>query len=160
MLLADGGGAINHVPITAPGNEGTPLSEAPYMSAIPQPSPNVMALPLTVGAEFLSTEYESGNYEYNQALTSNTNTSTGTPAGTDVGKIRPREPGEICIGFVSRKPGTPRHYGDPVPGSAFYPGTMDAPIQAPNPNPMVSVTGKNLPGLCFWGCPFPAKALD
>jgi len=151
MLLAEGGGKINHVPITYAANQGTPHSEAPYISAIPQPSPNVLALPLSVGAEFLSTEYDitdPGQYEYNQALTSVTDTSGGYD---DVGKIVPLTAStQMCIGFVSRKPGTPRHYGDPAT-TPFNPSLG----QRPNPNPMAAVTGKNLPGLTFWGCPLP-----
>ena len=55
---------------------------------------------------------------------------------------------QMCIGFVSRKPGTPRHYGDP------------ANLSATVPNPMVAVTGKNQPGLAFWGHPLPCGAVS
>jgi hypothetical protein len=155
LLLSDGGGAINYVPITYAANQNSPISEAPYMSVMPQPSPNVMALPLTVGAEFLSTEYDtSETYEYNQALTTNVSEAAGDIAA--IGSIKPLSADtEMCIGFVSRKPGTPRHYGDPK-DPAFDPSLG----QQPNPNPMVSVTGKNLPGLCFWGCPLPCGAVS
>ena len=158
MILTEGGGKIADVPITYAANAGTPHAEAPYLTAIPQPLPNVLALPLCVGAEFLSTEYDlddPSSYEYNQALTSVTDPG-GAGGPEAVGTIVPLAADtEMCIGFVSRVPGTPRYYGDPA-DPAFDP--LLGPH--PNPNPMVSVTGKNLPGLSFWGCPLPCGTVE
>lgn len=139
LLLSEGGALISTVPQTYRHN-----MEAPYRSAIPQPEPNVMALPLSVGYEYLSTEYDDqATYTYNQALTSD------QTAGLTIGKIIPLSAAtEMCIGFVSQKPGKARQYGDPA---TFAPDV---------PNPMHSVTGRNQPGLAFWGYPLPCGAVS
>jgi hypothetical protein len=92
LLLSEGGARIADVPLTY--RHGL---EAPYRTAIPQPRPNVMALPLTVGYEYLTTEFDdSRTYTYNQALT-----SVATP-GLDAGVVVPlTEDTQMCIGFVS-----------------------------------------------------------
>jgi len=151
LLLSEGGANIASVRKTyesrATAGDGTdPVYYAPYRSAIPQPQPNVMALPLCVGYEYMSTEYDKSivnDYTYNTALTSKT-IVTATDED-EIGLVIPLEADDkqMCIGFVSRPPGQPRTYGDP------------ASLPANVPNPMVAVTGKNTPGLTFWGCPFP-----
>jgi hypothetical protein len=152
LLLNEGGNRVSQVPQTYSSSAN---KEAPYRTAIPQPRPNVLALPLCTGYEFLTTEYDpEQTYTYNTALTSATDTTVigGVPVGltgTALGVIIPlTATSEMCIGFVSQKPGQPRQYGDPA---TF---TKDA------PNPMMSVTGKNRPGLSFWGCPLPCGVVS
>jgi len=183
LLLSEGGGKISQVPQTWPdpknsaiteelaavrsGAQKTPSrygQEAPYRSAIPQPHPNVMALPLCTGYEFMTTEYVDDAYIPNQALTSIAD--SGNAASLAVGMVLPLTTDqEVCIGLVSRKPGIGRQYGDPMNNLVNF---IDSDgIVTPNPayasgpgvpNPMVAVTGKNKPGLTFWGCPLPAGA--
>ena len=141
LLLMEGGGMIPVVPQTFRYGQ-----EAPYRTAIPQPMPNVTALPLCSGYEFLTTEYDdAADYTFNQALTSVVDTTVN--GGLDVGKVVPLEGENMCIGFVSRKPGMPRQYGDPATFSESF------------PNPGVGVTGKNQPGLSFWGHPLPISTV-
>ena len=141
LLLSEGGAQTVHVPQTWRYGQ-----EAPYRTAIPSPRPNVMALPLCVGYEFLSTEFEDTNYDYSTALTSISDPTVDN--GYAVGVITPvTNVTEMCIGFVSQKPGKPRQYGDPA---TFAPDV---------PNPMLSVTGKNQPGLSFWGHPLPCGSV-
>jgi hypothetical protein len=139
LLLCEGGAKIADVYATF--RQGL---EAPYRTAIPQPNPNVMALPLCTGYEHLSTEFDPDkNYTYNMALTSIGNVNDVTS-----GMIVPlTEDTEMCIGFVSQQPGKPRQYGDPA---RFAPDV---------PNPMLAVTGKNHSGLAFWGHPLPCGAV-
>ena len=122
--------------------------ETPYISAIPGPNPNVNLVPLCTGYEFLSTEYEPETtpgvtYLPNTPLTAakdNTDPSVG-------GVIKPLTTAtEICLGFVSRPPGEPRPDWNDATGQ----------LVSGFPNAHMAVTGKNHPGLCFWGCPFPA----
>jgi len=142
LLLVEGGGKIAAVPQTFRYGQ-----EAPYRTAIPQPMPNVLAIPMCAGYEFLSTEFDDETYEFNQALTSIT--TIGSDGGVSLGLITPLSANtQMCLGFVSRHPGKPRQYGDPA---TF---TTDV------PNPMVAVTGKNQPGLAFWGCPLPCGAVS
>lgn len=154
LLLSEGGAQIATVPQTY--RHGM---EAPYRTAIPQPRPNVMALPLSVGYEYLSTEFDdSRTYTYNQALTSVT-----TANSLDAGKIVPLTANtQVCIGFVSQKPGLPRIYGDPAQGVAGnqigYPAG-NAGFPSTVPNPMHAVTGKNHSALSFWGLPLPCGAV-
>jgi hypothetical protein len=138
LLLSQGGANIDKVPQTY-----RPGMDAPYRSASPQPKPNVMALPLSVGYEYMTTEYDdTKTYNYNTALMG---VSTAT---LDAGKIVPLAAAtDQCIGFVSQKPGQPRQYGDPA---SFSPNA---------PNPMHAVTGINQPGLTFWGYPLPIGAV-
>jgi len=138
LLLMEGGGKIPVVPQTFRYGQ-----EAPYRTAIPQPQPNVTALPLCSGYEFLTTEYDdAADYTFNQVLTSIVDPAVN--GGLDVGKVVPLDDDDqMCIGVVSRKPGMPRQYGDPATFSTSV------------PNPGVGVTGKNQPGLSFWGCPMP-----
>jgi len=139
LLLSEGGAQIMVAPQTYRNN-----MEAPYRSAIPQPKPNVMTLPLSVGYEYMTTEFDNTKtYTYNQALTGVT-----TPDAT-AGKVVPLTAAtQMCIGFVSQKPGTPRQYGDPA---TFAPDV---------PNPMHAVTGRNQSALTFWGYPLPCGAVS
>jgi len=156
LLLNEGGANIATVPITYAANSGTPLSEAPYMSAIPQPAPNLMAIPMCTGYEFMSTECDpEEEYPYNTALTSKA--TAAFAASDEVGMIVPlTEDTEMCIGFVSRPWGRGRQWGYNQFADTNYPTTM----QKPTPNPMVSVTGKNQPAVSFWGCPLPCGAVS
>ena len=103
-----------------------------------------MALPLSVGYEYMTTEFDDAQaYTYNQALTG------VTTANANAGKVVPLTANtQMCVGFVSQKPGMPRQYGDPA---TFNPTV---------PNPMVAVTGRNQSALTFWGYPLPCGAVS
>jgi hypothetical protein len=140
LMVQSEGAGYSTLPTTAV--YGT---QTPYMSLLPGQSPNINLLPMCAGYEFLSTEYEPEE-SYIPGRTPLTATYSLTDPAI-AGVIRPlTEPNEICIGFVSSPPGTPRMKFNPagfVPGQGY-------------PNPQRSVTGKNEPGLSFWGHPLPA----
>jgi hypothetical protein len=119
--------------------------QSPYVSLLPGQTPNINLLPMCTGYEFLSTEYEPEE-SYIPGRTPLTATHSLTDPAV-AGVIRPlTQADEICLGFVSSPPGVPRARFNPaghVPGAGF-------------PNPGRSVTGKNEPGLSYWGHPLPA----
>ncbi|MDR1140494.1 MAG: hypothetical protein LBL62_02300 [Planctomycetaceae bacterium] len=120
--------------------------QTPYLSVFPGPFAQLNLVPMCTGYEFLSTEYvlESDGSHYVPGRTGLTAIHSLTDPVLG-GLIKPiTEVDEICLGFVSSPPGTPRPEFDFVA------------ITYGIPNNTRSVTGKNEPGLAFWGCPFPA----
>jgi hypothetical protein len=144
LIVQSNGSGVGTIPQTAVYGKQTP-----YLSMLPGPNPGLNLVPMCTGYEFMSTEYmlqeEGATYIPGRtALTAIFDLNDPAVAGLIIPLT---QPDEICLGIVSAPPGVPRQRFDPV---ALLHGT---------PNNERGVSGKNEPGLTFWGWPLPAGIL-
>jgi hypothetical protein len=146
FLLQHGGSYVDRVPQSYfNGAAGT--GEFPNVNAFPTDTPNVFGLPLCVGYEYMTTEFDMQEAQsFIPGATPLTARTTGV--GKEWGKATTASSSDVVIGIVSRRPGfgRPRYTNGINAFGASLPGGY---------NQQVAVTGNNAPALMFWGYPFP-----
>jgi hypothetical protein len=147
FILQHGGLGVDKVPQTYYAtNTGT--AQFPSVESFPTRTTNVNAIPLCLGYEYMTTEFDPADVQTHiGGATPLTAVSSGS--AVEWGKVKKATATDVVIGIAARKPGfgRPRYtdgtnaFGASLPGAGY--------------NSQVAVTGNNEPALTFWGYPFP-----